>query len=236
MGEVLDALRSGACGPVVLPSVLDGAAAVAERLHQLPSYAIAPVGSPIEGIRQWGAMSGPSPNWPSGPPLDAYDSLNRALWSGLGSLARPLADAIVAALTGLSTRPVEVMVGRSLASARWMPEGCGAPGHRDRYPVGPVYTPLREIGDLESLLVWYVVLRASPRGGELRVFEGVWDDRRPPPPSLDPSVVPVPEGALVVHAAARCWHDVSAPEGGGRLTLGGLCVPRTDGGGWMLCA
>ena len=206
------------------------------RLQQLPTTRLAAPDSPLAGIRQWGCMIGPTPLAPRGPEQQRYAQHNGALWAGLEALAPVLESAIVGALQALSDTPVHVAPGRHIASARCMPDGLGAPRHIDRYPDTAAYAPLRARCVLDEQLVWYLMLQDSPRGGALRVYPGEHPVDQGPPDHAPYDEFLAPAGALLVHPAARVWHEVRPPLGGDRITLGGICAPLRDGSGWWACA
>ncbi|MEL6342697.1 MAG: 2OG-Fe(II) oxygenase [Myxococcota bacterium] len=211
-------------------------AAILARLEMLPATALAPVDSPLGAIRQWGCMIGPTPLAPTGPDPRRYDEENNALWSGLGALAAPLQAAVLDALQSLTPSAVQIAPGRQIASARRMPEGDGAPRHIDRYPKTSAYAELREACVLDEQLVWYLMLRGSPDGGALRVYPGAHAPDEVPAEDARFDRYDAPEGTLLIHPAAQVWHAVEPPQGGERITLGGICAPLRDGSGWWTCA
>jgi len=234
----LPGLGAGGNSAQVVPDVLSPAdrAQILTRLNKLQSWPLAPPTSPLAPLRQWGAMSGPTPLVPGGPDPTTYKERNEALWAGMGPLASKVRLAIVSAISNLSGEPVAVVPGRHVASIRCMPDGCGAPRHLDRYPETEAYAELRGQCDIDAQFVWYVMLRASPSGGHLRVFPGKRKADEAPRDDDFSFDCPVPEGSLLIHPGASNWHEVSPPQGGDRLTLGGICAPRRDGGGWWVCA
>jgi hypothetical protein len=235
---LLEALGTDHDRAQVVPDVLkpDEIAQLLTQLKSLKSWPIAPDPSPLAPIRQWGAMSGPTPLEPGGPEPATYERRNQALWTGVGPLSSKVRLAVVNALGTLSTATVAVVPGRHVASVRCMPDGCGAPRHLDRYPETAAYSALRARCDIDAQLVWYLMLRASPRGGHLRTFPGNRKENEVPNDDDYAVDYPLSEGSLLIHPGASTWHEVSPPQGGDRLTLGGICAPRRDGGGWWICA
>lgn len=207
-----------------------------DRLPTLARHAIAEPDSPLGPVRQWGAMLGPSPADPRGPDPAVHRARNRALWDALGPLGTRVHDAVLAALRALTAAPLDVVDDGFLASIRCMPEGCGAPLHRDRYPESEAYRALRQVADLDRQLVWYLMVQTTPAGGALRVMPTLTASNQPQPPEADVRTYRVAEGSLLIHPGARWWHEVSPPVGGDRITLGGVCAPRVDGRGWLVSA
>ena len=236
--DELSALRAGHASAQVVPGVLDAGvrSAVLTQLASIPSVPLAPADSPLRSIRQWGAMSGPTPLAPQGADPQTYDARNRLLWEGLGALAAPVRAGVLGALGALAVGDVVIAPGRWPASIRCMPAGCGAPRHLDRYPMTPPFAALREHCVLDEQLVWYLMLQASPSGGALRVFSGRYAEDQGPPDSAPGTDFCVPDGALLVHPGALNWHEVEAPREGDRITIAGICAPLRNGEGWWVCA
>jgi len=115
-----------------------------------------------------------------------------------------------------------------------MPAGCGAPLHLDRYPHTESYAALRERCDLDAQHVWYLMLQAPEAGGVLRIFPGLRPEGQVPGVHDEAVEVSVPVGSLLIHAGARHWHEVTAPIGGDRITMGGICAPLLSGDGWRI--
>jgi hypothetical protein len=101
------------------------------------------------------------------------------------------------------------------ATIRVMPEGCGAPRHRDHCPDTPCYAQLREAFDLGCQYSYYVPITLPEAGGELRIAHGSGELS-----SLTPGA-----GDLIVFAGNRFEHEVLPAVGKEpRRTIGGFAA------------
>ena len=236
--NVLAELQTGGTAPHVVMNVLDASLrqSLLDRLTTLTPTPLDAPGTPLHGVGQWGCMSGPSPKHPRGPAPERYRSRNLALWAKLAPLSTQIERQVTAAIAGLTDCPVSIAPTRAIGSIRRMAGGCGAPAHLDRYPPSAITDEVRDDVDQEQQLVWYVMLSRSPAGGVLRTYPGRCVPDTPPDAAAAYQEFDVPNGALLIHAAARHWHSVTAPIGGARITLGGLCLPHRTGDHYWLCA
>jgi hapalindole-type alkaloid chlorinase len=128
------------------------------------------------------------------------------------------------------------------------PNGGGAPAH-----AGNEFVLSNKLGSADHLwtttecldhLSWYVMIRPSEGGGELKVYEELWaptsddPDQYIQPLTRDaeefdrmPALTLVPgPGDLIVFRGGRRWHRVEEILGSvPRLTYGGFAAPSRDG-------
>ena len=187
-------------------------------------------------VRQFGLMIAPTGVDPSGPDLAVYRSANGELEAAVGAPLTTLRNRVLSLLSAIAGVPAEIPEGYGFGSVRRMPEGCGAPLHRDAYPPSDTYRELRECCDLEVQASWYVQLSVPVEGGLLRVYPDLRDADLPRLPSGEPDLAALEErgshhtytpavGTLLIHAGSTRWHRVTPSLGPiPRQTLGGFCA------------
>jgi len=210
-------------------------AALLDRLPE-DGQVVHPPGRGHEDVRVFGRMIAPTGVEPQGPSFDDYRRANVALARALGALFDDARSRILRVIAAIGGTDSAIPDGYGFGSVRRMPDGCGAPLHRDAYPQTPAYRQLREWCDLSVQISWYLQLSVPREGGFLRVYpelvgsdvprdsDGRVDidqlERRAVMHTHSPAV-----GDLVLHAGSARWHRVTPAVGPlARHTLGGFCA------------
>ena len=221
----------GVLEPGVVAAILQGLPGDGNEVH--------PPGRADEAVRVFGVMIAPTGVHPRGPPLAHYRQGNAALEEALGTVFQSARTRVLRVLSELGGAPAEIPEGYSFGSVRRMPEGCGAPLHRDAYPHTDAYLELRLWCDLAIQISWYVQLSVPEDGGALEVYPTLGDSDVPRGGGGEVDYGQLasaevhgyrPEvGDMLIHAGSARWHRITPVVGPrARHTLGGFCAWSAD--------